>query len=126
MIRTYRDLEVWQRGMALAKEVYALARSLPSEERFGLISQLQRAAVSVPANIAEGHARDSTKEYLRFVSIALGSLAEVGTLVELATGLYPIEINLANEINELRLMLRGLQGSLKNKLPAPCPPLPAP
>ncbi|MBS0432591.1 MAG: four helix bundle protein [Proteobacteria bacterium] len=130
MIRTYRDLDVWQRSMALVKAVYALVGGLPSDEHFGLISQMQRASVSVPANIAEGHARDSTREYLRFISIALGSLAELATLVELANALHPGEPESGNamlsEIDELRLMLRGLQGSLKAKLPAPSSLLTAP
>jgi four helix bundle protein len=128
VIRTYRDLDVWQRSMALVKEIYAMSRLLPSDERFGLVSQMQRAAVSVPANIAEGHARDSTREYLRFISIALGSLAELGTLVDLACDLYVIESNpeLPREIDQIRLMLRGLQGSLKSKIPAPFSPLRAP
>ena len=130
MIRTFRDLEVWQRAMDLVKAIYALSSKLPQHERYGLISQLQRAAVSVPANIAEGHARDSTREYLRFIGIAIGSLAELSTLVELASGIHGADLvsgqSIQAEIEEVRLMLRGLQGSLKAKLPAPSSLLPAP
>jgi four helix bundle protein len=130
VIRTFRDLEVWQRAMDLVKAAYALTGKLPQHERYGLASQIQRAAVSVPANIAEGHARDSTREYLRFLSIAIGSLAELSTLVELASGIHSDGLicgpSIQEEIEEVRLMLRGLQGSLKSKLPAPSSLLSAP
>ena len=127
MIRTFRDLEVWQRGMDLAQRAYRFAAMLPVDERYGLISQIRRCAVSVPANIAEGHARDSTREYLRFVSISLGSLAELDTLLELACTLHGLQRpDAAEEIEQLRLKLRALQGSLKARLPAPSSPLPAP
>jgi len=72
-------LGVWQRGIDLVQLAYAVAEKLPKSECFGLTSQLQRAAVSVPANIAEGHARKSCKEFLQFIPISLGSLAEVET-----------------------------------------------
>ena len=73
--RHYKELLVWQKGMALAKQVYHLTQKFPAEERYGLTSQLRRAAVSVPSNIAEGQARRSTNEFLQFLSIAEGSLA---------------------------------------------------
>ena len=130
MIRSFRDLDVWKRAMALTKDVYRLANALPASERYGLVSQLQRAAVSVPANIAEGHARDSTREFIRFVSISLGSLAELVTLVELSAELHePRDTDpslLLAEMEELRLMLRGLQGSLKARLAPPSSLLPSP
>src|SRR5262245_44142364 len=83
-IRNYRDLTVWQLGMDIAVRVYEATRNFPTDEKFGLTSQLRRAAASVPANIAEGHARATTKDYLRHVSIAIGSLAETATFIELA------------------------------------------
>ena len=79
--RGYRQLVVWQRSMEMVEAVYALTDSLPEAERFGLASQLQRSAVSVPSNIAEGYARTHTKDYLRHLSYARGSLAEVETQV---------------------------------------------
>ena len=82
-IQSFRDLRVWQSGMDLVVGVYELTRTLPRSEVYGLSSQIQRAAVSVPANIAEGHSRRNLREYLNFLSIARGSLAEVETYLEL-------------------------------------------
>ena len=119
-IDSFHDLKVWQLGMELVERVYAMTKTFPDEEKFGLTSQLRRAIVSVPANIAERHARQSTKEYLRFLSIAVGSLAEVETFVELATRLAFLNRkrteSLLSAIAEERQMLRGLQRSLNTKL----------
>ena len=82
-MKTYRDLIVWQKAMALVKETYSLSALLPREERFGLVSQMQRAAVSIPSNIAEGYGRGSTNDYLRFLSIARGSKYELETQIEI-------------------------------------------
>jgi four helix bundle protein len=82
--RSYRDLIVWQKSMTLAKLVYRLSASWPSDERFGLVSQARRAAVSIPANLAEGQGRIGTKEFARFVAIAHGSLCELETELLLA------------------------------------------
>jgi len=91
MIKSHRDLIVWQKSMTLTVEIYRLTRSLPTREQFGLVSQLQRAAVSIPANIAEGHSRGSRGDYRRHISVARGSLAEMETHLELARrlGLVP-------------------------------------
>ena len=78
-VRSYRELIVWKKGMELTKAVYALTQHFPSDERFGLTSQLRRAAVSVPSNIAEGQARRSSAEFRQFISVSLGSLAELET-----------------------------------------------
>ncbi|MEP7233814.1 MAG: four helix bundle protein [Ignavibacteriota bacterium] len=75
-IRSYRDLHVWKKSMELVKQIYVLTRQFPPEEKYGLKSQIQRATVSVPANIAEGHGRSHLGDYLRFLSIAKGSLSE--------------------------------------------------
>ncbi len=80
----FRELRVWQCGMDLAEEVYRLTKGFPKDELYGLSNQLRRAAVSVPSNIAEGHARTFVKEYLQFLSTAQGSLAEVQTQIEIA------------------------------------------
>lgn len=78
-LRTYRDLDVWQKGMDLVVAVYELTKSFPPEEKYGLTGQIQRAAVSIPANIAEGYGRIHRGDYLHHLSIARGSLAEVET-----------------------------------------------
>ncbi|MCX7049222.1 MAG: four helix bundle protein [Candidatus Sumerlaeota bacterium] len=78
-IKSYQDLEVWQRGMTLAEMAYALTKSFPKEELFGMTSQIRRAAASIPANIAEGWGRDTTGEFLQFLRIAQGSLRELET-----------------------------------------------
>lgn len=119
-IQSHRDLSVWQLGMEITEHIYHLTRDFPADERFGLISQLRRAAVSVPANIAEGNARSSTKQYLHYLSIAVGSLAEIDTFLDLAVRLaygQPVSIQrLTSLIGEERRMLRGLQRSLRAKL----------
>ena len=124
-IQSHRDLSVWQLGMDIAEQVYALTQSFPPDEKFGLTSQLRRAAASVPANIAEGNARDSTKDYLRFLAFAVGSLAEMETFLELAIRLsYGSREHfdkLEQLLSEERRMLRGLQRSLRKILTSPPP-----
>ena len=83
-MKNYRELIIWKKGIELVKMVYALSKSFPAEERFGMISQLTRAAVSIPANIAEGSSRNSEKDYARFIQIALGSVFKVQTYLILA------------------------------------------
>ena len=83
-MQNYRELIVWQKGMEVVAEVYRLTRAFPREELYGLTQQLRRAAVSIPSNIAEGQARDSTAEFRRFLSIAQGSRAEVETQILIA------------------------------------------
>jgi four helix bundle protein len=83
-IESYRDLKVWQEGMSLAKASYLLTRAFPTEELFGMTSQIRRAAASIPANVAEGYRRDSTGDYVHFLRIAQGSLKELETHLLLA------------------------------------------
>ena len=117
--KSYRDLEVWQLAMALAKQIYAVTASFPSDERFGLINQMRRASVSVPSNIAEGHARASTAEFQPYISIAMGSVAELETQVLLS--LDPGFLNpdqqeqLMPKLDQIGKMLRGLHRSLARR-----------
>src|SRR6202011_733413 len=85
--RSYKDLLVWQKGIALAKIVYRLTQKFPSEERFGLVAQMRRAGVLVPSNIAEGQARHTTGEFIQFISHAEGSVAEIDTQLVIAVEL---------------------------------------
>jgi four helix bundle protein len=118
-VQSYRDLKVWQHGILLSKAVYLLTKAFPKEELFGLTSQARRAATSVPANIAEGYGRENTKEYIRFLRIAQGSLKETETHLILAN-----EVGLANEqltspvlaiCDELGRMLRSLIRKLQTR-----------
>lgn len=90
-IRSFRNLKVWQKGIELVKEVYRITNSFPREERYGLSSQIRRAVVSVPSNIAEGFRRRYNKEYKQFLNIALGSCAELETQTFIAKELGYID-----------------------------------
>jgi four helix bundle protein len=117
----YKDLLVWQKGMNLAKLVYQLTMRFPAEERYGLTSQMRRAAVSVPSNIAEGQARRGTYEFLQFLSVAGGSLAELETQICLSVELgftQQAEVEPAlREIDELQKMLVALKRKLSSYSP---------
>ena len=131
----FRELRVWQGGVELAEAIYRLTASFPRHETYGLSSQIQRAAVSVPANVAEGQCRDHLPEYIRFVSIARGSLAEVDTHLELAVRLAYVSrsdaASLFDQIAVLARQLTTLRQRLKERLEqqeqarrAPAPPNP--
>lgn len=115
----YRDLIVWQKGIELAKLVYRLTREFPAEEKFGLVSQMRRAAVSVPSNIAEGQARHTTKEFVQFVSHAEGSLAELDTQLKIGAELGYCDGANTRAVSiltdEMRRMLNSLRRSLAAK-----------
>lgn len=119
-ISSFRELRIWQIGMDISEQVYRLTQTFPKQEIYGLSSQMQRAAVSIPSNIAEGHTRDSTKEYLYHLSVSLGSLAELETQLALSVRLHYIDQAkfdlLISQLHELGRMLRGTQKSLKSKL----------
>jgi four helix bundle protein len=97
--KTHRDLRAWQKSMALAEAIYRATASFPDAERFGLAQQMRRAAVSIVSNIAEGAARNSPREFVQFLAIARGSLAELETQLELAVRLSLLEAT--HEVNEL-------------------------
>ncbi|HEU4390865.1 MAG TPA: four helix bundle protein [Blastocatellia bacterium] len=118
-IRGYRDLEVWQKAMDLVLECYRIAERFPKTETYGLTAQLQRAAVSVPANIAEGHGRSHTKEYLNHLSIAYGSLMELETHLQIAGRLSFLDNSslesLLGRSAEIGRMLNGLMRKLSDR-----------
>ena len=114
--RSYKDLIVWQKGIALAKLIYQLTKKFPSEEKFGLVAQMRRAAVSISSSVAEGQARHTTGEFIQFISHAEGSVAELDTQLILS-----IELKFCNSvtaeptfalINEIRRMLNALRRKL--------------
>ena len=117
MIRSHRDLVVWQKSMDLVIATYTLTDTLPSKEQFGLISQMRRAAISVPSNIAEGYGRNSTGSYTQFLSMARGSLLELETQIELCIRLNYIKLidskNIQDNILEISKMLSSLISKLK-------------
>ena len=117
MIKGYQDLLVWQRSMSLVEMVYRLATNLPNEEKFGLICQMCRAAVSIPSNIAEGYGRQASGEYRHHLSIARGSLLELETQMILCQRLGFISqeqtIPVLTEIVEISKMLATIIGKLK-------------
>ena len=114
--RTCKDLIVWQKGIALAKLVYKLTRAFPSEEKFEIIAQMRRAAISVPSNIAEGQARHTTGEFIQFISHAEGSVAELDTQLILSIELEFCRRGNADSAFELIGELRRMLNVLRRKL----------
>jgi len=114
-IKSYKDLLIWQKGIDLVKEVYKITKKFPDSERYVLIDQIHRSAISIPSNIAEGQARQHTKEFRQFLYISLGSLAEVDTQLIISKELGYIDRRdlhtLNNKIAELRKMIHSI---LKN------------
>src|SRR5262249_2206441 len=132
-IQHYRELIVWQKAMALAKLCYQVTKSFPKDELFGMISQIRRAAASIPANIAEGNGRPHIKEYLHHLGIARGSLAELETHlilsneVELLTqaDLQKTCLSLADEISRMLAALRKALECRSESRPSPLAPRPS-
>jgi four helix bundle protein len=116
--KPHKKLEAWKCSMELCKTIYQVCKKLPVDEKYGLVNQMKRAAVSIPSNIAEGAARNSKKEFNQFLSIALGSLSELDTQVELCVNyLNLLKDDDISEINEkleqIGKMISGLKRSLK-------------
>jgi four helix bundle protein len=118
-VSSYKDLLAWQKSILLVKHIYKLTSIFPREERFGLISQLRRAAVSVPSNIAEGQARRTTGDFIHFISNAEGSVAEIETQLIIAVELCFCSRAQAESCfsvnDEIRRMLNALRRSLESK-----------
>lgn len=124
-VEHHKDLKVWKLSMDLAVNSYRMTQEFPRSERFGLVSQIRRAAVSVPANIAEGAARGSRAEFARFISIARGSIAELETHILLSheLGFVRDPMELLSILEQVRRMLIGLHRSLAETGPRGAPPL---
>ncbi|MFQ5930305.1 MAG: four helix bundle protein [Acidobacteriota bacterium] len=118
-MQRFTELKVWQRSHALALEIYRRTEAFPSEERFGLVSQLRRAAVSVPTNIAEGSKRKQNRDYARFLNIAEGSLAETEYLLLLSRDLGYLDRDIAkqslSEVDEIARMLNSLRAKVEER-----------
>jgi four helix bundle protein len=118
-VKGYRELVVWQKSMGLAEEVYTTTNSFPKSELYGLTSQMRRAVISIASNIAEGQGRNSTGEFIQFLGIAKGSVAEIETQLELACRLQMLSsvetLRLTNQANEIGRMLTGLIAKLRTK-----------
>ena len=117
--QSYKDLVVWQKGIELAKLIYKVTAQFPGEEKFGLVSQMRRAAVSIPSNIAEGQARHTTGEFIQFISHGEGSVAELETQIILAVELKfcakNAVLSACELLDEIRRMLNGLRRKLATR-----------
>jgi four helix bundle protein len=115
-MKTHKDLDIWNRGIDFVEKIYAVTANFPKEETYGLVSQIRRAAISYPSNIAEGAARFSKKEFIQFLYISLGSLSEVETQLMIASRLkYLTNTELLNDLEVLRRMTLNFIKYLKSK-----------
>lgn len=115
-MNSYRDLIVWQKSMYMVTLIYRITKKFPEDEKFGLVSQLKRSAVSIPSNIAEGYGRHYKKDYSRFLQIARGSLYESQTQLEIAINLSVLKVEDLEEINGLSVEVEKMLNSLIKKL----------
>jgi len=116
-ITSFRDLIIWQKGLAIAKETYKITKVLPKEELFGLTSQMRRSAVSISSNIAEGRGRSTRKDFVSFLYISQGSLFELETQLLLAKELYDIDLSVIMKmIEEEQKMISGMIQKLKSDI----------
>ena len=119
-VSTHRDLHAWRESMALVEIVYRTTERFPQGEFYGLVSQIRRCAVSIPSNIAEGAARNSSREFAQFLGISCGSLSELETQLELATRLGYLEADSesARQVNRAGRIVRALRKAVRNKATA--------
>ena len=112
----HKDLEAWKKSVELVTEVYNITKTFPEDEKYGMVSQIRRAAISIPSNIAEGAARNSNKEMLRFLDISLGSIAELETQIIISQKLeYINQTDIYEKINSTAALINGLKKYLQNK-----------
>ena len=117
MKHNFKELLVWKKSIDLVKSVYQLTSSLPSEEKFGLMSQMNRSSVSIPSNIAEGSGRTSSKEFLYFLNIAISSSYELETQLIISNQLFLRDVeNILSQISEVQKMILGLKKNIENNL----------
>jgi four helix bundle protein len=113
-IQSFKDLTVWKDSSRLAVDVYKMCEKLPDSEKFGICSQMQRSAVSIPSNIAEGYRRNGKVEFRRFIYISLGSAAELETQLYISSEIYQIETgDLVKRVITIQKQLLALQNTLK-------------
>ena len=115
-IESYKDLEVWKKGVRFSIEIYRITEGFPTKEQFGITNQLRRAAASFPANIAEGYGRESTKNYVQFLKTSRGSLNEVETFLYISHGLNYIDRTVLDELIKKSTELGKMITSLIKKL----------
>lgn len=115
-MHNFRKLEIWVKSMSLVAEVYKVTNTFPNQERFGLISQMQRSAVSIPTNIAEGSAKSSNKDFARFLEMSIGSLLELETELTIAFNLNYIDSTVFEMFIDKMIELQKMIIGFKNKL----------
>jgi four helix bundle protein len=117
-MKTFRELLVWQKSLILIKNIYQVSSRFPKSELFGITSQMRRCAISIPCNISEGYGRHSTREYIRFLRISMGSLFELMTILEISLEMIPIEEykKVLDQIDEIERMLYSLIKKLMTKV----------
>ncbi len=117
MAESYKNLKIWNDAVILASDIYSLTKKFPKEEIFGITSQLRRAVVSISSNVAEGSSRSSKKEYVRFIDIAIGSLHEVESLLQIANNLQYLSENeyakIIEQISKLGILIGGFRKHLQ-------------
>ena len=117
MVKSYKDLNVWKKSISVVKKIYLITKKYPKEEIYALTSQMRRAAISIPSNIAEGKSRHSKNEYIQFLYISLGSISELETQIVISRELnyidYQIEDELLDKLDQIGKMLRSLINKLK-------------
>ena len=112
----YKDLEAWKKSVDLVTDIYEITKIFPEDEKFGLVSQMRRATISIPSNIAEGSARNSDKEMVRFLDVSLGSIAELETQMIISQKLgYINQTDIYEKINSTAALINGLKKYLQNK-----------
>ncbi len=116
-MKSHKDLDVWRAAIDMARDIYELTKAYPKEERYGIISQMRRSAVSIASNIAEGAARQGKKEFIQFLYVAVGSANELDTQIEIskATGLGDTKIlsDIQERLTRVMMLIRGLIRALK-------------